>query len=132
MRPVVQEDPLGCGVACVAFMLNISYQSSLALFRRGKNKATKTGFYCKEIVKVLKNEGLHYEYKYIKNKIKKKMYKTGSIIFIKRSNNYPAGHYLCRVGNVWMDPWINFPDIERKARFRRKLPEKPIYVIYAI
>lgn len=132
MEPVMQENPLGCSVACVAFILKISYQSSLTLFKKGESKAIKTGFYCKEIVEVLKNRGLCYEYKYIKNKVKKKIYKAGSIIFIRRSKKNPTGHYLCRVGNVWMDPWINFPDIERKAGFRRKLPEKPIYVIYAI
>lgn len=130
MKPVKQEDGLGCAVACAAFVLGTKYQNALVLFGNGKTKATTTGFYCKEIIEVLKNAGFEYEYRYIKDRIKKRIYKLSTIVFIKRSKRYPAGHYLVRTNNKWMDPWVNFPNVERKAGFRRRLPDKPMYVIY--
>ena len=130
MNAVKQEDSYGCGVACVGFILRKDYQKALGLFREGKQKAETTGFYCKEIVKVLENEGFKYEYRYIKSKIIGKIYKQGSIVFLRRSVKYPEGHYLCRVGKMWMDSWINFPSGEVRAGLRKRLPEKPIYVIY--
>lgn len=130
MNPVKQEDLYGCGVACVAFVLRKDYQKALDLFSEGKQKAETTGFYCKEIIKVLENEGFKYEYRYIKSKIIRKIYKQGSVVFLRRSRKYPEGHYLCRVGKLWMDSWINFPSDEVRAGFRKRLPERPIYVIY--
>ncbi len=132
MNPVKQEDSFGCGVACVASILNISYQKALSLFKNGERKAKETGFYCREIVEVLGRGGLKYDYKYIKPKVRKKIYESGAIIFLGRSKKYPEGHYLSRVGNMWMDSWINFPLKKQKAGFRRRLPEKPIYVIYPV
>lgn len=130
MKPIKQEDQLGCAVACVAFTLNVSYKNSLMLVRQGKRKAKNTGFLCKDIVKTLRKWGLNYKYNYIKDKIKNKIYQSGTIVFLRRSKKYPAGHYVCRVNKKWMDPWINFPDTKIEAGFRKKLPEKPIYLIY--
>lgn len=131
MKPIKQENQLGCAVACVAFRLNISYKNSLVLFRYRKRKAKNTGFLCKEVMKALGKRGLNYKYSYIKDKIKNKIYQSGAIVFLRRSKKYPVGHYLCRVDNKWMDPWINFPDSKIEAGFRKKLPEKPIYLIYS-
>ena len=131
MEVVVQEDPLGCGIACVAAVLMVSYQESLDLFDDGQRKAKEVGFFCKEIVMALKKRGLEYEYKYIKDKLRKRIYKKGTIVFLRRFKKYSSGHYLCRLNNKWMDPWINFPNENRKAGFRKRLPEKPIYIIYA-
>ena len=132
MKPIKQEDPFGCAVACVASVLGIGYQEALNIFRYGNKKAKTTGFYCKEIVKVLENKGLKYEYSYIKSKIKKKIYQDNTIVFLRRSHRYPEGHFLCRKGNFWMDSWVNFPTKVKKAGFRKRLPEKPIYVIYPV
>ncbi|OGH42619.1 MAG: hypothetical protein A3H79_03470 [Candidatus Levybacteria bacterium RIFCSPLOWO2_02_FULL_36_8b] len=130
MKPIKQKDSLGCAVACVAFRLNISYERSLTLFRHGKKKAESAGFLCKEIVEALGRRGLSYKYNYIKDRIRNKIYKSGTIVFLRRSKKYPTGHYLCRADNKWMDPWINFPDRKIKAGFKKRLPEKPIYLIY--
>lgn len=132
MKPIVQEDPLGCGAACVAAVVGISYQESLDLFESGKRKAVEVGFFCKELVMALKKKGLEYEYRYIKGKLRKNIYNQGTIVFLRRSKKYPSGHYLCRIDNKWMDPWINFPNEDRKAGFRKRLPEKPIYIVYPI
>ena len=129
MSPVKQEDELGCGVSCVAFILSISYENALDLFINGIRKAKSQGFLCKDLVTVLKKAGLSYEFKYIKIKIRKKIYKENTIVYLRKSKKYPLGHYLVRSDNRWMDPWINFPSEDIKAGFRKRLPEKPIYSI---
>ncbi|HUS59841.1 MAG TPA: hypothetical protein VMX76_00425 [Nevskiaceae bacterium] len=131
--PVVQKHPFGCGVACTAFILNLSYQETLKLFGNGKEKACNFGFSCEEIAEALNNSGGHFEHRHIKDEIKGKIYQDNTIVFIKRSKQYPTGHYLCRFKGLWMDPWINFPQNqnikEAKAGFRIKLPDKAIYAI---
>ena len=127
---ITQEDPMGCGVACVAFILNKTYKETIKLFPNPHDSKTK-GFYCKEIIEALKRSNLSYAYKYIKNsKLKRLIYNDNSIVYLRRSKKYPAGHYLCRYKNLWMDSWTNFPNEDRKAGFRKKLPGRPIYVIF--
>lgn len=128
MKPVKQEDLFGCGVACVAFILNISYQDSLTLFTDGESKAKEEGFLCKEIIAALEKKRLKYQYKYLK--ARHNIYNSRTIVFLKRSKRYPAGHYLCKINGKWMDPWINFPNVKIKAGFRNRLPGKPIYAIF--
>lgn len=127
MKPIRQEDLMGCGVACTAFVLSISYKEALGLFPNGKRKAKTVGFLCEDIVYTLRKHNPKYQYKYIK--IKKEIYKPGTIVFLRRSKKYLAGHYIARSNHKWMDPWINFPDTNIKAGFRKRLPGKPIYVI---
>ena len=134
-KPASQKDEFGCGIACLSFVLNIGYKESLKLFPNGKKKSEKNGFYCKEIVSVLRKNGLDSKFNCLKPKLLKKIYKENTIVFIRRSKKYPQGHYLCRYKNLWMDPWINFlknKDVN-KARpgFRKKLPGKPIYAIFS-
>lgn len=124
-----QEDKLGCGVACVAFILSVDYKNALKLFIDGKRKAKFEGFLCKDLVVALRIAGLSYKFKYIKAKIRKKIYKINTIVYLRKSKKYPLGHYLVRFENNWMDPWINFPNENKKAGFRKRLPEKPIYAI---
>lgn len=132
MKAIKQEDPYGCGAACVASVLNISYQEVLNLFTDGRSKSREVGFYCREMVGALEKKGLTYEYRYIKKRIRNKIYRTGTIVFVQRSKRYPAGHYLARIDDKWMDPWINFPAINVKAGFRKRLPERPIYAILPV
>ena len=132
MGEVKQEDSFGCGVSCTAAVLNVSYQKAMFLYQNGRKKAAEIGFYCREIVKALAKGGLDYEYKHIGKKQRKKLYTPGSIVYIRKSNKYPVGHYLYRWKNTWMDPWINFPNKNVEAGFRKRLPEKPIYVIYPL
>lgn len=130
---IVQKDPYGCGIACVAFILNKEYFEVLSLIESGSFKAKNSGFSCKDLVMILKKVQKDYRYKYITTKLKKKIYNNYTIIFIKRSKKYPAGHYLCRYNKQWMDPWLNFQinhNINKaKSGFRKRLPGKPIYMI---
>ena len=127
--PVAQRHEYGCGAACVAFVTNDSYEN--VVNKLGTRNAISKGFYCKELVSVI---GEGYSFGYIKTSMRKRIYVDNVIVFIKRSKRYPAGHYLARHNNQWMDPWINFnqtKDIRyTKAGFRKRLPGKPIYYIF--
>ncbi len=134
MKPIAQEDGYGCGIACAASIVGMSYENTKQLFSNAK-QAKDFGFLCKDIVDAFAKKKLSYEYRYIKPKLKKAIYKPGTIVFIARSKKYPAGHYLARDKKKgWMDPWINFPsDLkDSKAGFRRRLPGRPIYAILPI
>lgn len=131
MNNITQKDGFGCGIACTASVLGLTYEKAKTLFPNSK-QVKDFGFLCKDIVDALAKKGLSYEYRYIKPKIKRRIYKPGTIVFIARSKRFPAGHYLARDEKKgWMDPWINFPsDISKsKSGFRKRLPGKPIYAI---
>jgi len=126
MESITQKDPLGCGVACVAKVLSMSYADAKKLF---PNRTT--GYLCKDLVRVFQKKGMPSSYNYIGNK--QIQYEENDIVFIKRSARYPAGHYLARVGNQWMDSWINFSHSanikDARSGYRKKLPGKAIYLI---
>lgn len=130
---VTQEHDFGCGAACTAFVSGQSYEYAVA--RLGKYKAGNKGYSCRDIVRLLNRHGKQYEYKYLKPRLKKEIYKENTIVFIARSNRYPAGHYLVRHGSEWMDPWINFylnDDVSKaESGFRRRLPGRPIYALFS-
>lgn len=130
---IKQEDEFGCGIACVANLLKITYRQSLGLFSCGISKAKNRGFLCSEICELLNKRNKSFDYKYIKSKLRSRIYKSGTIIFIKISKKYPSGHYLLRANDGWIDPWANFlkdGNIKRaKAGIRKRLPGKAIYFI---
>lgn len=133
MKPVKQEDGLGCAVACVAFVLSIPYSEALKLFEDGKRRVKEEpNFYCPEIVKILIGKKLNYSWKKLNKENAKLVNKNLSIVFIKTSGKYPFGHFLTRYKDKWMDPWINLPASEINAGFRSVLPGKPTYVVYKI
>jgi hypothetical protein len=72
--------------------------------------------------------GFNYSLKYVKRK-KSHIYPIGTIVFIGKTEVHPVGHYLLFTEKGWMDPWINFPRLNAKAGFRKKLPGKPVYAI---
>ncbi len=131
MKPIAQEDPFGCSLACVAFLLGRQYQEIVKLV--DKKRAQTRGFYCRDLIGLLSKLGLDYDYKYLKPRFRRKIYSNNVIVFIKRSKQYPSGHYLARLNGLWMDPWINFKPSAKiqnaNAGFRKKLPGKPIYAL---
>lgn len=130
MMVVMQEDRLGCAVACVAFVLGTSYQDALKLFKDGERRVKdKPNFYCPEIVRILNNQGKQYAWKKVKES-EGKDFGELSIVFISRSESYKYGHFLCRYKGKWMDSWINLPKEKIRAGWRIDLPGTPSYVIY--
>ncbi len=128
-RPVAQEDPMGCGIACVASLCGISYQKAKKLFDKPQN-AVSIGYFCRDIVRALGKTGKRYSFRRIKRKTH---YPENSIVFIAYSKRYPAGHFLARAENSWMDPWIDFPSIKNvRAGFRNRLPGKAEYLVFPL
>lgn len=132
-QPVTQKQGAGCAVACVAYILNISYDAALKLFKKPK-QAIDRGFLCSEIIDALQKKGMDYSYgKALVNK-KKLLQVPFTIVFIARSKKYPIGHFLVRTKDgLWMNPWINFPCIaSAQAGFEKRLPGKAQWIVYHI
>ena len=131
MKKVVQEQPMGCGIACVASATGKTYGQVLKIV--DIRLASGRGYYCKELVDALAKFGMKYDYKKVTEKTKLLLLRKGTIVFIARSNNYPEGHYLLRTENRWMNPWINYPTISpAKAGFEKKLPGKAQWVLFQV
>lgn len=129
---VTQKHNFGCGAACVAFIANKKYSDIITVL--GEEKANRVGFSCKELVGTFDSLGLFYNYSYLTSSRRVLLDGDGIIVFIRRSKEYPAGHFLARHKDLWMDPWINFSindNInESKSGFRKKLPGDPIYILH--
>ena len=126
---IPQEDDYGCGVACVANLLEINYADALVLFNKPNLAIDGKHCFARDIAAALQIAGLDSEYKYLKPRLKKQIYQPGTIVFIRKSNLYPAGHYLLRINSGWIDPWINLPAKPRAAGIRKRLPGTPTYFI---
>jgi hypothetical protein len=129
-KPVTQKHPMGCAVACVAYILSIEYENALKLFT-DKRGAWSKGFYCNEIVEALSNGGLHnYDYKEIEidTDIPKQY---NMVVFAERCIELPEGHFLVSTPHGWMDPWVNHPFIvPAKSGYVKNLPSKPSWIVY--
>lgn len=133
MKPVGQEDYLGCAVAATAFVLNSTYQKTLSLFIDGERRVKEeANFYCPEIVTILHNEGLKYAWKKLPADVQESSIPNLSIVFVAISKDLPFGHFLAKYNDKWMDPWINLPSKNIEAGFRNELPGKPIFLIYPV
>lgn len=102
---------MGCAVACVASYCGTDYPAALRLFETDRHAWTR-GFYCVEVVEALAKIGQRYTYEAFRSpKHIKILHTPGSILFLAPSERYPSGHYVLRVENGWMNPWVNFPQM---------------------
>ena len=130
MEKIAQQEPMGCGIACVASVTKKPYNIAKGLFEKPENAALK-GYYCNDLIRALSKKGLNYEYSKVNSRNKALANEEGSIVFIKRSKKYPEGHFLLKTSEGWMNPWINFPKITpAKAGFQKKLPGVAQWIIY--
>lgn len=131
-QTVTQQDEMGCGAACVAFVIGTSYKKAASLL--GRDKAQTTGFQLKELRLTLAEYGHSYRQKHVNLAPKTAIYRDGSIVFITRSKRYPYGHYLVRHRGSWMDPWINLAENKNvqhaTSGYRRRLPDKAQWVLF--
>jgi hypothetical protein len=128
-RSIVQKDNFGCGAACVAFVVGREYEEIARSL--GKKQAQTRGFMCRELKAELEKHGFTYILKYVP-KMQNQMYANGAIVFIKRSAEYPHGHYLASYEGRWMDPWINLSHESlrgAKSGFRERLPGQAQYAL---
>jgi hypothetical protein len=135
---IAQKDEMGCGAACVANRLGISYDQALKLFEYPEYAKT-VGYKCKYIVLALRAAGCDVRLRHVKVVNRDDVMQgnilipLGAIIFLEKSEIYPFQHYVLKVDDGWLDPWINMhddPDVAHaKAGIRKYLPGRPYYVI---
>ena len=85
---MTQKHGMGCGVACVAFVLGITYDKTLRLFK-DPSQAWQTGFMCRDLVFALKQRNRIYSFKHLKIKNDPVLTLPGTIIFLPHSNKFP-------------------------------------------
>lgn len=132
IKTVTQNHGLGCGVACVAAVLGISYERALGLFVNPERAWTE-GFYCRDLVRALELGGKVYRYKKIQSSRDPILKREGTIVFTRFSIAYPRGHYLVRIVKGWMNPWVNYPEIAPAKSGRvARLPAPVDYAIFEV
>lgn len=136
---IAQKDSMGCGVACVANRLGISYDNALLLFEYPEYART-IGYKCKYIVGALQKAGLDVRLHHVKaidrNALASRiiLLPDGAIVLLEKSPSYPYQHYLLKSQDCWVDPWINMHDDSdvhhARTGMRKLLPGRPYYAIY--
>lgn len=133
-RSITQESDYGCGIACFAFATEQTYKQAAEWL--GEERASSNRFWCRELAAALNRYGLNYVSKYATLHVREKMNREGVIVLVRRSKDYPVGHYLIHHHGMWMDPWINLPDNHKIAQarsgYREVLPGEPMYLIYPV
>lgn len=122
-RLVTQQDEWGCGIACVASLLAISYRDARARLERCKNAGINEkpeGLTLSPIYKVIRDAGYKVTKPY-----KARSYPIGTITLLTSSfGRYKgSGHYMLLTARGWMDPWYNINRRPRKAGYRSLLPK---------
>lgn len=134
-----QKDLNGCGIACIANLLDKPYDWVKKDFEK-KFYTIEKGIKIFDIVNYLKTHKLEYKSRFFNQNKKHKSNKAdagkfskiqNSITLIAKNEKYPIGHYLLRTGRGWVDPWYDFPSIHKvRAGIRKTLPADPWYVLY--
>lgn len=129
---VAQEESMGCGIACVASRLGITYQEAIKKSGLSERSYTR-GYYCRDLVKILNEFGEKYAFKKVGLRDKELVRANGSIVFAKRGKKYLVGHWLLKTPYGWMDPWINWPSIHPSiAGYHQKFPGEAQWIVYEI
>lgn len=133
-KSITQESDYGCGVACFAFVLGVSYKQAVATL--GREQTVKHGWRPSDLVKALNDKEYRYENRYVRKRASNETYTNGTIVLIERSETYRVGHYLVRHDGKWMDPWINMPQdaaiANARSGFRDRLPGNAMYALLPI
>lgn len=129
-QPVAQKDEWGCGIACVASLLSISYEEAYWCLRNQKGESISGG-----------NPGLElhhialalqaYGFKVVADWEEAPEYPVRTILFVEGPEPYDGGHYILRVTKGWMDPWrnINRPSEKRKAGVIKNYPAGTVFSV---
>lgn len=129
-KSITQEAPYGCGIACFAFVAGITYKQAEEFL--GEEQAKSDRFIVKHFREELNRYGLNYISRHVKmgETIEPK---DGMIVLLRRSKQFPVGHYLAYHRGKWMDPYINLAEDRNfqnpKSGFRDVLPGQMMYVL---
>lgn len=129
-KSITQEMPNGCGIACFAFVAGITYKKAEQFL--GEEQAKSNRFILKHFREELNRFGLKYESKHIRPTQTIKPVE-GMIVLLRRSKQFPVGHYLAFHEGKWMDPRINL-EVDRvfhnpTSGFRDILPGQAMYAL---
>ena len=127
---ITQESPNGCGIACFAFVCDLTYKKAEVFL--GPEQAKSNRFIIKDFRNELNRFGKQYYTKHIRPTESIEPVE-GMIVLLRRSKQFPVGHYLAYHNGKWMDPSINL-DKDREFQnpdsgFRYVLPGHPMYVL---
>ena len=129
-QAITQKLDYGCGVACFAFVCDMTFQEAVTFL--GREYSVKHGWRPSDLVTALNRYELNYKNRYVR-KISKDSYPEATIVLLERSPIYPIGHYLVLYNGRWMDQCINMAadnDVTHAVSgFRAKLPGKPMYAL---
>ena len=129
-KPITQESPNGCGIACFAFVCDLTYQQAADFL--GPDQAKSNQFIVKHFREELDRFGLNYASRHIRpNQIID--HTEGMIVLLRRSKQFPVGHYLTYHNGQWMDPRINLEQDRQfqkpESGYRDILPGQVMYVL---
>lgn len=129
-KSVTQETPNGCGIACFAFVAGLTYKQAEKFLGEGQAKSNR--FIVRHFVEELNRFGLSYSAHHVRSS-KTIEPAEGTIVLLRRSKQFPVGHYLAFHDGKWMDPRINLED-DRAFRsptsgFRDILPGEVMYAL---
>lgn len=121
-RRVAQRDRWGCGVACVASLLGVSYDKAKAdlVAIKGKDIDSRPyGLSLRALAKAVPGHRATYEQAQSVSR-----WPVGTVVFLSEvSGRYKgSGHYLLKTPEGWMDPMFNGDEEKAKAGFRARLP----------
>ncbi|MGD9983742.1 MAG: hypothetical protein AB7S51_06245 [Porticoccaceae bacterium] len=121
-RLVSQLDKWGCGVACVASALAISYAEAkrrLVEAKGGGIDEEPSGLELEPILEVLKTSGKSFRKIYTGRNLP-----IGTIVFLSETVGRYAGfgHYLLKTKDGWMNPWANMLEKKPRAAYQPRLP----------
>jgi hypothetical protein len=129
-KSITQEAPYGCGIACFAFVCDLTYKQAEDFL--GPEQASSNRFIIKHFREELNRSGLSYVSKLIKPG-QQIAPKEGTIVLLRRSKEFPVGHYLAFHSGKWMDPRINLGDDRMfqnpRSGYHDILPGQPMYIL---
>lgn len=121
-RLVRQLDEWGCGVACAASLLGISYKKAkeaLIEIKGNDIDGKPCGLSLRALSKLITSHKAIYGG--TQDIIR---WPIGTIAFLsEESGRYQgSGHYILKTPDGWMDPWANPETWPSQAKFRARLP----------
>lgn len=129
-QSITQESPNGCGIACFAFVADLTYKQAEEFL--GEAQAKSNRFIVKHFCEELNRFGLNYSSKHVHPG---QMIEPAEnmIVLLRRSKQFPVGHYLVYFRGKWMDPRINLEDDRifnnPTSGFRDTLPGEVMYAL---
>lgn len=130
MKSITQESPNGCGIACFAFVCGLTYKQAEKFL--GSEQAKSNRFIVKHFREELNRFGLSYVSQHLRpGQIFEPT--EGTIALLRRSKQFPVGHYLAYRYGKWMDPRINLQNDwefqQPESGFRNTLPGQAMYIL---